>query len=166
MNGANQVHLTGTYEHTIDAKNRLAIPADIRSQWTELTCGTAWYALPWPTRAVRLYTQRAFDTRAEQYRNSLTPSPQQAELQVRLFSMARRLEIDSAGRIRLPEDHLRLTGLPREVVLLGAGEWLEVRPRDAWRDALDDVFHDLPDLMARAEAPPPPALHIAHPDAS
>ncbi|RMH30195.1 MAG: hypothetical protein D6693_00830 [Planctomycetota bacterium] len=156
------MNLTGTYEHTIDAKNRLAIPSDIRSQWSETECGRVWVALPWPTGGIRLYTEREFNTRADQYRNSLTPSPDQAELQVRLFSMARRLEMDAAGRVRLPEEHLRLTALPREVVLLGAGEWLEVRARDAWRASVDDVFKSLPDLMARAEGapPPPPALHL------
>lgn len=149
---------TGYYEHSIDAKNRLAIPAEIRAQWSAVECGEAWYAMPWtrPTPVIRLYTENDFKARAAGYRNSLTPKPNQAELQVKLFGMARRLETDTAGRVRIPEHMLSATSLPREVVLVGAGEWLEIRDRAAWTARLADMLDELPDLMASIEAAPVP----------
>lgn len=150
---------TGHYEHLIDAKNRLAIPADIRARWSAIECGEAWYALPWPTRVIRLYTEADFTARAAHYRSSLTPDPNMAELQVRLFGMASRLEMDSAGRIRLPERMLSYTRLTREVVLVGAGEWLEVRDRGPWLADMDTMLDQLPELMARTEPRPEPRDH-------
>ncbi len=144
---------TGHYEHSIDAKNRLAIPADIRSRWSATECGGAWYAIPWPTGALRLYTEAGFQKRAEAYQNSLTPNPSQAELQATLFGLSRRLEIDSAGRVRLTDDLLTLTGLPREVVLVGAGEWLEVRDRATWQATMKERLEQLPSLMAGLQPP-------------
>ena len=150
---------TGHYEHSIDAKNRLAIPADIRGRWSATECGGAWYAIPWPTGALRLYTEADFTKRANAYQNSLTPAPDQAELQATLFGLSRRLEIDAAGRVRLPEDLISLTGLPREVVLVGAGEWLEVRDRAAWRATMKKRLEQLPSLMAGLQ---PPTHNGAH----
>lgn len=139
---------TGHYEHSIDAKNRLAIPAEIRSQWSPTESGGAWYAVPWPTGVIRLYTEVDFTNRASQYRNSLTPDPNQAELQATLFGLSRRLEMDSTGRVRLPDEHLALTGLPKEVALVGAGEWLEIRDRAAWRATMKERLEQLPNLLA------------------
>ncbi len=42
------MHFTGYSEHTIDAKQRLAIPAKYRAQWDDKRDGTAWYGVPWP----------------------------------------------------------------------------------------------------------------------
>lgn len=149
---------TGHYEHLIDAKNRLAIPADIRARWTPQECGGAWFALPWPTGVIRLYTEVDFTARANQYQNSLTPAPDQAELQATLFGLSRRLEMDSAGRIRLPDELLALTGLPREVSLVGAGEWIEVRNRIDWRASIKERLEQLPTLMLGTQSLNAPSL--------
>ncbi len=143
---------TGQYEHAIDAKHRLAIPADIRSRWQALEHGGAWYALPWVGRTIRLYTERDFVDRAKDRRLGLTPDQDEAELQATLFGLSARLEMDTAGRIRLPEDMLDLVGLASDVTLVGAGEWLEIRDRAAWRESRRSRLEKLPELMARIES--------------
>lgn len=166
---------TGQYEHAIDAKNRLAIPADIRSQWTAQECGGAWYAIPCvssrpngesdekpgsPPPAshacglIRLYTEADFKARANLYRSSLTPDPDMAELQATLFGLTCRLEMDSAGRVRLPDDLLAYTELPRDVTLVGAGEWLEVRDRALWRSSIKERLDRLPSLLRSGRSAP------------
>ena len=59
---------TGQHEHTIDAKKRLAIPAEFRSQWRTEVDGAAWFAVPWLTTSglgvIRLYTERDFHAKA------------------------------------------------------------------------------------------------------
>ena len=115
---------TGSYEHTIDSKNRLAIPADIRSRWSPEVDGSAWYAVPWTGGSVRLYSEAFFTERSRLYSSTLTPDPDQAELLTTLFGLARRVEMDSAGRVRLPDETIELTGLTPEVALVGAGDWL------------------------------------------
>lgn len=143
---------TGEYEHTIDAKNRLAIPADIRGRWRAERDGSAWYAVPWVGGVVRLYTERAFEERAASGRLTLTPEEDEAELQATLFGLTARLETDSAGRVRFPDGMLALVGLGSEVVLIGAGDRLEVRDRSAWRDGRPGRLAQMPGLMARVNA--------------
>ncbi len=142
--------LTGQYEHVIDAKQRLAIPADIRSQWRPEQDGGAWYAVPWPNRTIRLYTESRFRSLAEGRSQTLTPDEDEAEVQVALFGFSRRLEMDAAGRIRFPEDMLQMTGLSGEVTLVGAGDRLEIHDRTHWRSKRDERLQSLPDLIKRS----------------
>jgi len=147
------VLFTGHFEHTIDAKQRLAIPAGIRSQWRSEEHGGAWYAAPWSDGVIRLFTETDFVTRAKRdYSLGLTPSRDESELLGTLFGMSRRLEMDSAGRIRLPEEMLEDVGLSTEVVLVGAGEWLEIRDRAEWRKSRKERLSRLPELLERIEA--------------
>lgn len=143
---------TSQHEHTIDAKQRLAIPSEIRSRWRAETEGTAWFAVPWPGGLIRLYPERAFEIRASSGELTLTPDEDEAELQATLFGLSARLEMDSAGRIRFPEEMLSLVGLGTEVVLVGAGDRLEVRDRAEWSRSRADRLGQLPELMARISA--------------
>ena len=144
---------TGQHEHTIDAKKRLAIPAEFRSQWRSEEDGNAWFAVPWLTSlelgVIRLYTERDFHARAVDPDLSLTPDEDEAELQATLFGLAARIPPDSAGRVRIPDEMLELVGMPNEVVLVGAGDRLEVRDRAAWRASRQERLKSLPSLLER-----------------
>lgn len=140
---------TGHYEHVIDAKQRLAIPADIRARWRPESDGLAWFAVPWPGGVIRLYTEARFAALASSRSQTLTPDEDEAEIQATLFGLSRRVELDAAGRIRLPEDLLRLTGLSGEIALIGAGDRLEIRDRASWQASMEQRLASLPGLIAR-----------------
>lgn len=151
--GDRWVLLTGQYEHVIDAKQRLAVPAEIRAQWRPERDGAAWYAVPWVGGVLRLYTESRFHSLADSRSLSLTPDEDEAELQATLFGLSRRLEMDAAGRIRIPEDLLSLVSLSSgEVALIGAGDRLEIRDRAAWKSSVKDRLASLPDLVRRTGA--------------
>lgn len=143
---------TGHYEHTIDSKRRLAIPADIRSRWEAERDGAAWYALPWPGGIVRLYTEAVFKSKAADYWMSLTPDEDEADMLRTLFGLSARLEPDSAGRIRFPDETLELAGLGAEVALVGVRDYLEVWDRAAWRDSMKDRLERLGEQMRRVDS--------------
>lgn len=143
---------TGNYEHAIDEKGRLAIPAEIRSKWDTATHGAAWQAIPWVGGVIRLYTERAFTDRAMTGELTLFPDEDEAELQATLFGLSKRIEPDSAGRIRIPDDMLGLVGLGRNVVLVGSGDRLEVHDRDRWRASVQERLAKVPELMRRMQA--------------
>lgn len=143
---------TGEHEHTIDAKQRLAIPAEIRGRWRPEEDGAGWFAVPWRGGLIRLYTESDFHARALGRTLTLTPDEDEAELQATLFGLSARLEMDSAGRVRLPEEMLALVGLGTEVVLVGCGDRLEVRDRATWRKSKRARLEQIPELMARISA--------------
>lgn len=143
---------TGHSEHSIDAKLRLAIPKKYRALWDTDRDGGAWYCVPWPREGLRLYTERRFETLAEQPEQTLTPDSDAGQLETDLFSLAERVTEDGQGRIPLPKLHLELTQLGAKVVIVGAKNRLEVRDRDAWLATQRARFESLPDLVARVEA--------------
>lgn len=144
---------TGQAELTVDAKQRLALPAKFRSRWDPERDGPTWYCVPWPHEGVlRLYTERRFEQMAERQEESLTPGQDVADLEATLFGYTEQLDVDSASRIRLPAWHIDLVKLPREVVLVGARNRLEIRSREAWVGRREDRFNELRQLVARLEA--------------
>jgi DNA-binding transcriptional regulator/RsmH inhibitor MraZ len=52
---------------------------------------------------------------------------------------------------------LELTGLQSDVVLVGAGDRLEIRDRAAWAASKSDRLNKLPELMRRITARKGPA---------
>ncbi len=152
---------TGHSELTIDAKQRLQIPAKYRNAWDEARDGKAWYCVPWPGGILRLYTEACFEGLASRGAAggspTLTPDQDEADLEADFFSLAERIEPDSAGRIALPRQHLELAGLGgsgasgTEVVVIGARNRLEIRERAAWQQTLSQRFARLPSLVAKIE---------------
>lgn len=145
---------TGQADLTIDAKQRLAVPAKYRAQWDPATHGHAWICFPWPGGILRLYPEARFEQLAQHQKGSLIPDRDEAELEAVLFGFAERLEMDSAGRVVLPRAHLDRTGLSGEVIVIGARDRIEVRDRAAWRNAEAERFNSLPELVARIKKQP------------
>jgi MraZ protein len=149
------VLLTGQAEITIDAKQRLAVPAKFRARIPERETG--WYCLPWPDGSMlRLYPQRIFESLAERLEDSLTAGSDSARIDTTLFGFAELIEMDAAGRVRLPKWHLELVGLhsdgaPVEVMVVGSRNRLEVHARDAWRATLVERFRDMASQIERSE---------------
>lgn len=143
---------TGQSQHTIDAKQRLAIPAKYRNQWDPSRDGEAWFCVPWPTGHLRLYTEAAFTELAQREAASLTPDSDEASVESILYGFAERIEEDSAGRIILPRAHLDLAKIGAEVVVVGARLRLEVHNKERWQVQVLDGFQKLPQLIREKNA--------------
>ncbi|MGB0768957.1 MAG: division/cell wall cluster transcriptional repressor MraZ [Phycisphaeraceae bacterium] len=143
---------TGTYEHAIDAKHRLAIPSDIRRE-LQRGLGTGegdavvLYCVLGGADVLCLYTEPGYHRLAEELRRSdVEPEALLAYEEV-FYASSKRIDMDGAGRIRLPEHLLKQTGLSGEVVIAGAGDHLKIRDRGAWAQRLESVLQDQPNLL-------------------
>ncbi len=140
---------TGQFEHTIDAKNRLAVPSGIRSNWSEKMHGTAWYATPVKPGLIWLYAEKAFEERAAMLPKTFTPGEDESEWQASFFGLSERLEMDSAGRVRFPDGMLEDAELGKEVMIVGAGDRLEIRDRASWKASLAERRKNLAEMNNR-----------------
>src|SRR5258705_13434129 len=96
---------SGSSEHGIDEKLRLAVPAKYRNQWDRARDGDAWFCVPWPTGHLRLFTEGRFRTigaKEDEKRPTLAPDEDEAGLESSLYGFAERLEMDANGRIVIP----------------------------------------------------------------
>src|SRR5688572_12614756 len=125
----------GEYEHTIDDKNRLTLPAKFRQA---LAGGLV------ITRGMDgcLYAYGSDDWRrlVETRLAALGPLRREGRLMQRFFfSAAAEVEPDKQGRVMVPASLLERAGLAREVVVAGVYDHLEIWDRTAWREQLKEV---------------------------
>ena len=120
------------YERSIDPKQRLPIPADIREGLDPEVDGEAFYIIEGPNGALWLWPERTFQRLAGDIEPSLAPSWELMDFDEITFPEARRLKFDSAGRIRIPQEMLDRAGIGTRVVILGMRNHLELRDPEDW----------------------------------
>ncbi len=151
---------TGTYEHTIDAKSRLAVPSDVRRQLlaaavpvpgdpggAPVETPVFMYVTLGERNTLCLYAERDFEKRAEQLDNSELEADELLAYEQLMFSLAARVELDAQGRIRLPEHLLKMAKLGTDVVLIGVKDHLEVRDRAAWQAYVQQTLAANPGIL-------------------
>ena len=141
---------TGEFEHAIDAKQRLAIPAEYRARLDPAVHGEAFYLTLGPNQALWLWPEKTFEQMAGAMDASLLPADEMMEFEELLFSQAARLEMDKAGRIRLPERLMQLGGLTQSVMVLGVKDHLELRDPKQWEALRREKIDKAGEIMLRA----------------
>jgi MraZ protein len=127
--------LLGEYEHTIDDKNRLTLPAKFREAMAEGVVVTRGM-----DGCLYAYARNEWLDRFQSRVGGLDPlQPEARKLQRHFFSGAAEAEPDRQGRIMIPAPLLRYAGLSRDVVVAGVHDHLEIWDREAWRRELNAV---------------------------
>ena len=127
---------TGTYPRSLDDKQRLALPKRLRDALGPAP-HTPLYLTPGTDGSLALYTQEAF-TRLGQQLAQASPVAQDTRAFSRLFyAQAEAVEVDSQGRIRIPQELAQLAGLQREVMLLGVRDHMELWDKGRWDQYLN-----------------------------
>jgi MraZ protein len=134
----------GTFEHSLDAKNRLTVPSRFRSALSGKV-----FLVRGVDPCISLYPEATYTSLTEAALSGLNPfSPQARELKRMLYGNATDTEMDSAGRVMLIPRHLEHAKIDREVVIAGAGDCLELWDRSTWEDYDRDLSQRAPDLTA------------------
>jgi len=140
----------GTFEHALDAKHRLTIPAKFRAA---LAGGVVLAASPETTpdapRSLAIWTADGYDRYTTQALADLSPlSPKARDLKRFFFNFSHDAELDSANRVMVPPKLMEYAGLDKEVVVVGSGECLEVFDRAKYDGYSEDVLIRAPDIAA------------------
>lgn len=134
----------GTFEHTLDAKHRLTVPSKFRGA----LAGRA-FLVKGVDRCISVYPEQTYSAMTQAALAGLNPfSPEARELRRFFNANAEDVELDSAGRVMLPRTHLEHAGIDRQVVILGAGDSLELWDRESWKTYETDLTARAPDLTA------------------
>ncbi len=141
---------TGEHEHTIDTKQRLAIPAEIRGQLAAEQLGEVLYLAPGANGMLWLWPDRTFERMTSAAEGTLLPGDEVMQFDELMFPYTRRLEIDKNGRVRIPQDMLSEFGLGETVVILGMRDHLELREPSQWKQQRQDNLAKRREIMQRA----------------
>jgi MraZ protein len=119
----------GQYQHTLDNKGRLTIPAryrDLLDDGAYLTQGF--------DRNLMVMTVSAFEALSRKV-NSMSITDSRARLLRRLlFSNGERVEVDKAGRILVPQFLRQSASLDSDAIVVGGGDYFEIWSPGHWAE--------------------------------
>ena len=134
--------MTGTYEHNIDAKGRLAIPSKLRDE-----LGSTFYLAMGVDACLAVYPQSTWDRFTEKFAS--LPMSQSKKMRS-LFANAARCELDSQGRIVIPQKLKKYAGIEKDVVIIGIHDRAEIWAAEKW--AAEEEEEMTPEKMAQCMA--------------
>lgn len=133
----------GEYNHTIDAKGRLIVPAKFREQLGEvfvITNGN--------DGCLSIYSKEDWDLVLENLK-ALPGNRDKREIIRKVVAQANEVELDKQGRILVPQSLRESAGLEKDVVLAGVIDKIEVWDKTKWEAATDvDDIDDISERLA------------------
>jgi MraZ protein len=123
-----QLAFRGHYDHTLDAKHRLSIPAKFRAAFS-----SGLVLARWLDPCITIWTPQEFEAFTESWVSDLSPLGKKRRHLTAFFAHnSFDAELDSAGRLTLNPTLLEHAGITKDVVLAGNIDHLEVWDRDRW----------------------------------
>ena len=121
----------GTFRHTVDEKNRVAIPAKWRA------AGKGWqefYLLPDPKNCLVVLPASAMNKMLERADDISIGEYERRDVLRLIASRAHGTPCDKQGRIALTEGLLKHAGIEREAVLVGVLTRFEIWSPERWAE--------------------------------
>src|SRR5262245_6727720 len=89
--------------------------------------GNAFYLAPGGNQHLWLWPAKTFERMARAFEGSLLESEEVMEFEETFYTDSEYVEMDSAGRIRIPEAMLAEVGLGQTVMIVGVKDHMELR---------------------------------------
>lgn len=124
----------GEFDHSIDDKGRVAVPARFREELSEgliLTRGFEKCLQAFPRPIWQNLSQRV---------SALSLGNEEArQLRRMLFSYAAEVEVDRQGRILIPQNLREYAGFAEQVVIAGMDTYFEIWSQGRWAEVLEKL---------------------------
>ena len=117
--------MTGEYQHSLDSKGRLFIPAKLRDE-----LGEVFFVTLSMERCLCAYSSENWQT----FSDKVNAMPYVKQRKMRpLFAHAARCELDSQGRALIPQNLREYAGLTKSVTVVGCNNHAELWDSDSWQ---------------------------------
>lgn len=123
----------GSFEHTLDEKNRLLIPSRLRGQLSSKV-----FIMKGYEGSLSIYTEQSFDNFLEKLQNLPYESKLSRDIERVSLSSVFELNIDLANRIQIPTALVNKYSITKDVVVLGVIDHIEIWSKDKWEKYLKD----------------------------
>ena len=145
------VPFRGTFDHTLDAKNRLTIPARYRAALAE---GVVLARPVDREPCVGVWHPQEYESYSRDALAGLPAlSKRRSELERLFYAGSQDADLDAAGRIMIPGFLSQHAKLEREILVVGAGNRLELWSKDQWSEHQPELLSSVAEITARVDDP-------------
>jgi MraZ protein len=143
------VPFRGTFDHTLDAKHRLTVPARYRAALAE---GVV-LAMPVDQEpCVGVWRPDEYESYSRRAVADLPPlSSSRAAMERFFYGNSQDAELDAAGRIMIPTFLSEHASLSKEVVVVGVGDRLELWSKDSWNAHRPTLLSGVAEITAHVD---------------
>jgi MraZ protein len=127
----------GEYRHTFDAKNRISLPAKFRKE-----LGTSVIITRGLDHCLFVYTKASWKKEAAKIATHSTGSAAGRGLSRLMLAGASEADVDSAGRILIPDYLKTFAGLAVKSVIAGVSDRVEVWDESSWETYTKNIERD------------------------
>jgi MraZ protein len=139
----------GHFEHSLDAKNRLSIPARFRAAFSG---GVVLAKDPEPCVAV--WTPDTHESIIERALGGLNPMGSEYRKLSRFYQgNSFEVELDASGRVTLPPPLMGHADIGKDVVVVGVGDHLEVWSAERWSGQQEGLDAEIREVTERLGHP-------------
>ena len=137
----------GEYRHTFDAKNRISVPAKFRKELGASVVVTRGF-----DKCLFVYPKSAWKARAAEMAKHSMGNAAGRGLARLMLAGASEADVDSAGRILVPDYLKSFAGLSVKSVIAGVSDRVEVWDEDAWAAYTKNIERDADEYAERLAA--------------
>lgn len=118
--------MTGEYQHSLDSKGRIFIPAKLREE-----LGDVFYITISMDKCLCAYN----GTNWQQLSEKVSAMPYVKQRRMRpLFAHAAKCELDAQGRALIPQNLREFAGLTKNVSVVGCNNHAELWDSESWKE--------------------------------
>ena len=134
----------GNYLHSLDDKGRLVIPRKMRDE-----LGLKIFIMKGYDGALSIYKEESFVKLVEELEKlSFNKKENRDYLRLKLASVVD-LDVDKMGRVQLPQALLAKHHIGKDVVVLGAGDHIEVWDEKKYQEYISSIEDDFEGIAER-----------------
>lgn len=145
--------LFGEYQHSLDSKNRLVIPKRIQEQLSRTERGSlVAFLSAGQDHCLYLFSKEGFDRVQREFEARTFASAELRAAQRVFYANTVEVELDSNGRVLMPDKLKRHAGIDKDVVLVGVRDRAEIWSKEAWdkyEASHGDLLQHLDEVLGR-----------------
>ena len=121
--------LLGNFQHTLDDKNRIRLPADFRKEM-----GDSYYLMPGNNGGIFVYKADDSHKVIEQLLSLDGLNPERSLEMEFITAYSRSVTADNQGRFMLPEDLIEMMEIKKDVHIVGATTKVVIWSEERWQE--------------------------------
>lgn len=134
----------GEYEHSVDAKGRLILPAKFREE-----LGDTFIATRGLENCLFIYPQKEWAIQDQKLEKLSLFDPQARAVKRYMYGGAAELEVDKQGRVLIPLSLRQYAKLDKDVIVAGVSNRVEIWSKENWLNYNAETEKNIEQMAAK-----------------